>query len=299
MTQRSNVLQSFLLVTLIWSTTPLAIKWSGEGPGYVFGVIGRMLIGLSLLLIVVQLRRAPLPWHRQALHAYVAAAFGIYGTMMLVYWGSQYIPSGLTSVMFGLTPVITGVIAARVLGEDSLTLPKISGSLLGLLGLIIIFGRGHTLGGMGVQGAIAVFIGVVLQAVSAVWVKRVHANLPALTVTAGSMLIATPLFFLSWLLLDGHWPTVFPLRAVMSIVYLGGIATLIGFVMYFYLLKHMPASSVALLNLISPIFALFVGHVFNHEVIDNSVWPGAALILLGMSVYQWVKPRKQSAATGG
>lgn len=298
MTQRSNVLQSFLLVTLIWSTTPLAIKWSGEGPGYVFGVIGRMVIGLSVLLIVLRLRRAPLPWHPQAVHAYVAAAFGIYGTMMTVYWGSQFIPSGLTSVMFGLTPVITGIIAARVLGEDSLTLPKIGGSLLGLLGLIIIFGRGHTLGDMGMQGAIAVFIGVVLQAVSAVWVKRLHAHLPALSVTTGSMLIATPLFFLSWLLLDGHWPAAFPLRAVLSIVYLGGIATVIGFVMYFYLLKHMLASSVALLNLISPIFALFVGHLFNNEVIDASVWPGAALILLGMSVYQWVRPRKKTIASG-
>ena len=85
MHERPNVLNGFLLVTLIWSTTPLAIKWSGEGPGYVFGVIGRMLIGLGLLLIVVQLRRAPLPWHRQAIHTYIATAFGIYSTMILIY----------------------------------------------------------------------------------------------------------------------------------------------------------------------------------------------------------------------
>lgn len=291
MNERSNVLHSFMMVTLIWSTTPLAIKWSGEGPGYLFGVMGRMVIGLTLLLLVVHWRRGMLPWHRQAVHTYIAAGSGIFGTMLTVYWGSQYIPSGLISVLFGLTPVITGILAARVLGEDSLTLPKIAGSLLGLAGLVIIFGRGHTLGDMGVLGSVAVFIGVVLQAVSAVWVKRVHGHLPALTVTTGSMVIVTPLFLLTWLVFDGHWPQILPNHALASIIYLGAFATVVGFVMYFYLLKHMQATTVGLLNLLSPVLALFVGHVFNDEVIDSSVWPGAALILIGMSVYQWIKPR--------
>lgn len=50
-----RVLAAYISVVLLWSTTPLAIKWSGEGPGYLFGATGRMTIGalcvgLALLL---------------------------------------------------------------------------------------------------------------------------------------------------------------------------------------------------------------------------------------------------------
>lgn len=288
----STIIASFIAVVLIWSTTPLAIKWSGEGPGFMFGIAARMVIGLILLLALTAALRVKLPWHRQALHSYVAAGTGIYGTMMCVYWGAQYIPSGLISVMFGLTPIITGVMAARVLGEDSLTLPKMIGTLLGLLGLIIIFGRGSSLGELGMHGAIVVLLAVIVQSISAVWVKRVHAHLHSVSLTTGSMIIAMPFFVLTWWLLDGHWPAQLPMRAVAAIVYLGAFATVVGFTMYFYIIKHMQASSVGLLNLISPVFALFVGHWLNHEVIDSAVWIGTALILFGMSVYQWVKVRK-------
>lgn len=294
MDERNNVMQSFWAVVLIWSTTPLAIKWSSEGPGYAFGLAGRMVIGVVLLYVLLRLRGVPFPWHRTAIHAYLAAGTGIYGTMVMVYWGAQYIPSGLISVLFGLTPIVTGILAARLLKEDSLTAPKIAGSILGLVGLFIIFGQGHTLGAMAAHGSLAVFIAVVTQSASAVWLKRVNKGLSALTVTTGSMFIATPLFLITWFVMDGHWPVLMPTRALLSMLYLGGFATVVGFVMYFYLLKHMSVSTVGLLNLISPVFALFVGHLLNNEVIDSSVWPGAALILIGMSVYQWLKPRALS-----
>src|SRR5512139_3832922 len=40
-----SVPAAFLGVILIWSTTPLAIKWSAEGGGFLFGVSARMLLG--------------------------------------------------------------------------------------------------------------------------------------------------------------------------------------------------------------------------------------------------------------
>ncbi|HLF97561.1 MAG TPA: EamA family transporter, partial [Methylococcaceae bacterium] len=38
---------AYIGVILLWATTPLAIKWSGEGPGFLFGVTGRMAIGAA------------------------------------------------------------------------------------------------------------------------------------------------------------------------------------------------------------------------------------------------------------
>lgn len=41
--------------------------------------------------------------------------------MTSVYWAARFIPSGLISVLFGLRPVVAGVMAALWLGERVLT----------------------------------------------------------------------------------------------------------------------------------------------------------------------------------
>ncbi|MBU2479196.1 MAG: EamA family transporter, partial [Gammaproteobacteria bacterium] len=41
---------AFLGVILIWSTTPLAIQWSSEGGGFLFGVAARMWLGALFCL---------------------------------------------------------------------------------------------------------------------------------------------------------------------------------------------------------------------------------------------------------
>jgi drug/metabolite transporter (DMT)-like permease len=103
---------SYISVILLWATTPLAIKWSGEGPGFLFGVTARMAIGTVCVLIVLTLMQQRLAWHRKARLTYLAVALQIYGSMLPVYWAAQFIPSGWISVIFGLTPLMTALLAA-------------------------------------------------------------------------------------------------------------------------------------------------------------------------------------------
>ena len=93
-----SITAAYLGIIIIWSTTPLAIKWSGDGPGFLFGVTSRMLIGLFICLLILAFMRVRLQWHRQAVYTYLAASLGIFGSMLLVYWGAQYITSGMVSV---------------------------------------------------------------------------------------------------------------------------------------------------------------------------------------------------------
>jgi drug/metabolite transporter (DMT)-like permease len=45
-----SVPMAYIGVIMIWSTTPLAIAWSSEDVGFVFGVTSRMIIGALLVL---------------------------------------------------------------------------------------------------------------------------------------------------------------------------------------------------------------------------------------------------------
>lgn len=287
MQKRLPIVAGFFIVVLIWSTTPLAVKWSGQGPGYLFGVTARMLIGSLLMLLLVRIRRVAIPFHAAAIRTYLAAGLGIYGAMFCVYWGAQFIASGFISVIFGMTPILTGILAWFILKERGLSPLRVCGMLIGLFGLVVIFHRNLGVGHTVVLGMAAVAIGVLLHSISGVLVKRLHGNLAALSVTTGGLLVATPLYLLTWLVVDGHWPVQLPAHALWSIVYLGAVATGIGFSLYFYILKHMPASQVALLTLIAPVNALWIGRLFDHELVGPDVWLGATLILFGMSIYQW------------
>jgi drug/metabolite transporter (DMT)-like permease len=57
--------------------------------------------------------------------------------------------------------------------------------------------------------------------------------------------------------------------------------------MYFYVLKHIEASRVALVTLLTPVTALILGQLLNQERISPVVWLGTCCILVGMSLYQW------------
>lgn len=278
---------AFFALILIWSTTPLAIHWSSEGPGFLFGVAGRMALSAALCLLLMALRRERLPWDRRSRRAYIAASLGIYGSMLCVYWGAQFIPTGWISVLFGLVPAITAILAALFLQERSFTPAKAAGVVLGLAGLAAIFGHSAGLGRHTLLGVGAVLLSVVLNCISMVWVQRSGEKLSPLAVTSGGLVISVVLYLITWLALDGVWPARLPLRAAWSLIYLAVFGSAIGFMLYYYLLKHLAASKVGLIMLVTPVTSLLMGHLFNGEAVTAAVWWGTALIVAGLAAHQW------------
>ncbi len=282
-----SVPAAYLGVILIWSTTPLAVKWSSQGAGFLFGVSARMLLGTVLCLLLLRILRVRLHWHRQARRTYMASSVGIYGAMLCTYWGAQYIPSGLVSVLFGLSPLLTAVLAALFLGERALTPARVAGILLGIGGLAVIFRTQLTLQPTALYGVLALVAAATLHATSTVLVKRIGADLPALSVNGGGLLVASALYLITWLVAGGHVPAEVPARAALSIVYLGVFATLLGFSLYFYALRHLAASHIGLIPLITPVTALLLGQYLNGEHVGHMIWAGTALISSGLVLHQW------------
>jgi drug/metabolite transporter (DMT)-like permease len=281
------VLCCYFLVVAIWSTTPLTIKWSGEGAGYLFGITARMLIGTVLALLLQWLLEGGLATGSKAMQVYVAAGMAIFGAMLPVYWGAQFIPSGLISVIFGLTPIMTAWMAANILREQSLSPGKIAGAIIGLCGLLVIFWQQLHVGAYAVWGMLAVLFSVVLHSLSAVLIKRIDAGLSALSVTTGGLLFALPLFVLAYWMSGNAWPDALPARTLGSIIYLGIMGSVVGFVAYYYVLEKLSTATVSLITLMTPPAAVWLGGLLNNEQPGVSVWLGTAMVLSGLVMHQW------------
>lgn len=278
---------AFVSVVLIWSTTPLAIKWSSLGVGFSFAVFARMAIGVLLCIALLALFRIRFPMHSKARQAYVAGGVSMFTAMALTYWSAQYVSSGMIAVLFGLSPLITSLGAMLWLQEESLTRNKVAGMLLGVLGLMMVFQGGLDLGsGTGV-GLITLLLGVTAQSLGLVWVKRINDDSPPLAMTCGTLAVSLPLFLAAWALMDGHVPTGAPQQSIAATLYLGVFGSVLGFALYFYLVKHMDTGRVALITLITPVMALLLGHTLNNEAILPQVWIGTASIVAGLGLHQF------------
>ena len=278
---------AYSLVVVIWSTTPITIKWSSEGVGHLFGVSLRMALGaiVSMLLVLVYYRKFPV--NKIACKAYTASALALYGGMLPVYWGAQYISSGLVSVIFGLSPIVTGYLAWRFIHEQGFSPVKLFGAMAGVVGLLFIFFEdSQTLDGY-IYGVLAVLLAVVLHAISVVWVKSIKIDMPPLTLVAGGLLFSMPLFMMTYIIYAPPFPEYIPVKAMWSIIYLGVVGSVIGFVCFYYLLRHLAASTVALITLITPVVALWIGYMFNGESISTNIYAGTLFVLLGLGLHQW------------
>ena len=278
---------AYIGIILIWSTTPLAIQWSGHEVGFLFGITSRMMLGVVVALLVAILLSVKLPWHAAARRTYLAAGLGLFFAMTSVYWSSQFIPSGWVSVLFGLTPIITGVMATLWLTETSLTITRIVGMLLGLAGLAVMLLGSQKLGPQAAYGIAGMVFSVIAYSASAVAIKRIGADVPALATTIGGLIVTLPLLLGIYIVSGEALPTMVPPRAIAAIVYLGVIGSVLGFALYYYVLKHVDTTRVALITLITPVIALLLGHLLNGEALQTEALVGTAAILSGLLLFEY------------
>ena len=281
---------SYLSVIFIWSTTPLAIQWSGNEAGFALGVAARMVIGLAALMLLLRVMKIGFPWHLRARRIYLIGGVSLYAAMSLVYWAAQNIPSGWISVVFGLSPIITSVLARLILKDSTLTAMRLFGMTLGFLGLLLVFVEGISISAMAMLGIAATVASAFTQSLGAVLLKQQQPRQHPIAITAGSIAVALPLFIMNVLMTSGiELPDQISLRSMLAISYLGLVGSALGFPLYFYLLKNMNPERVAIITLITPVTALLLGAGLNDELISDKVWTGTGLIITGLAIYEYGK----------
>lgn len=136
-----KLLAVFLLLCTIWGSTWLFIKIGLRNlPPLSFAGV-RFIIAAAALLAVNAIRQSPLAprtradWQLVALTGFLTFTVN-YG---LLFWGEQYIASGLAALLQATIPAFGLVIAHYVLPSERLTWPKVFGVTLGLIGVGVIF----------------------------------------------------------------------------------------------------------------------------------------------------------------
>lgn len=289
--EKLSVPLAFLTVLLVWTTTPLAIQWSSEGAPMT-SAFYRMSIGMVFCVVLALLSQGKLPISNAAKHIYLVGGVSIFLGTVLFYSSAQLIPSGWVAVVFGLSPLITGVFSAIVEPESKLTPSRMIGLILGLCGLGLVFSAGLKFEDASILGLGYSAIAVTITSAASVYSRQLVKNqtITGLQITAGSLVVALPLFAATAYFVAPSFAAEFSPSAIYSIIYLGILGSGVGFTLYYFLLKRVSASKISLVGLVTPITALTLGAVLNNEPVIANVYYGAILVCTGLVLYEF-KPR--------
>src|SRR5215210_1692553 len=284
---RPAVWSLYALLVVIWSSTWVAIKVGLDDTPPLLGAGVRFVLAGAGLLILARVRRRDLRTDRVL--AAVLGALPFAATYALVYWGEQYVPSGLAAVLFGVLPIYVALIASVALQDEPLRARLFAGVGLALAGLVAAFGESVALGDerYAVAGAIACVAAPLGAAIGNVTTKRRAAGVDALVVNGwaalggGALLLAVSAPSEDW---GGATWTA---QAVGSIAYLAAIGTALAFVTLMRLLVELPAVTISFIALLLPFGALGFGAVVYGEPLTPASVAGAGLVAAGILVAQW------------
>lgn len=282
-----SVPATYLTVIFVWSTTPLGIVWSSESMDPAMASMLRMALAALLGMGLLRLMNIELPWQRQALHAYGYGVIGVFGAMYSSYLAAQFIPSGMISVFYGCAPVFSSLLAQRLLGEAAFRPLQWGALALALGGLVLVCSDRLLIEGNGLPGIALLLLSVFLFSFSGVKVKQQGAQIHPLAFSVGSMICSLPFYLAACIFSDASLPHLsLDNRSTLAVIYLAVVGSLLGFVSYYSLLRRQPAGTVAMVNLINPVFAICLGTLLNGEQLGLRLIIGSAIILSALLIFQ-------------
>lgn len=289
---RAVLLSLYAGLVLIWSSTWVAIKFGLEDTPPLLGAGVRFAIAGLVLLAVAAARRRPLRTDRVLAATLACLPFALsYG---LIYWGEQYIPSGLTAVLFGVMPLYVALLASVLLREESIHRRLVAGILVAIAGLVVAFGESLALGDeeRAAIGAAAVLVSPMASAAGNVAIKLRGGALDAVVLNGWAMSGAGMLLLLASALTESWGEAAWTGKAVGAIAYLAIIGSSVTFVTLTVLLRHLSTVTVSYIPLLLPFGALLFGAALYDEDLTLLAAIGGALVAAGLLVAQFPGRRR-------
>jgi len=284
--ERTRVVAGLCVVSFVWGSTWLAIKIGLQSVPPFFAAGVRFVIASAVLYAILRLRNIVVPWSADARRLYLTLIFLSYSIPFgIVYWGQQYIPSGLSSILFAAYPLWVALFSHLLLANERANVFKIIGIVLGFSGIYIIFsGDIHWSQEYGFLGMCAVLLSATMQGISVVLTKKYGQPISPFAMNHVGMLGGAVLLLLAAMILEPIGSAVWDGAAIGSILYLSLVGSVIVFVTYHWLLKRVQAVYLSLTSFINPIIAVILGAIILDEALSPRVFLGAGLVLGGILV---------------
>ncbi|WP_254073564.1 DMT family transporter [Acidisphaera sp. S103] len=203
----------------------------------------------------------------------------------LIVWGQTMIPSGLASAIIATTPIFSIAAIRLTSSDEQLSLAKLLGMALGLIGVAILFRLGAKPASDVSPIGIAACLGAAVSygCANALGKRFRRLSIPPVAGALGQMTCTAVMAFPLMMLLESPWQLAVPDAPVwMSMAGLVVVSTALGYVVFFRLLATAGATNTSLVTLLIPITAVLLGGLVLGETLSTDQVVGMLSIALGL-----------------
>jgi drug/metabolite transporter (DMT)-like permease len=272
------------LLAALWGSSYLLIKIAVATLPPVTLIAMRVSLAAIFLVMVMRLQGARFPRDRGTWQMLLVQAFlNSIASWTLLAWGQQHVDSGLAGVLNSTSPIFVLFITLLITRHEAVTAWKLTGALLGVVGVVLIVGL-DALRGLGQQiaGQLAVLLSALLYACAAIYGKRFSSISPTVT-AAGTMIWATACLVPLSLVADRPWTLSPSAHSVIAALVLGLLSTGVALLLYFRLLRTVGSMGVASQSFLRAGVSVLLGIYVLGEEITLGIGIGLIAIILGVA----------------
>ncbi len=289
----------FLVATLIWGSTWIAITYQlGSVPPEV-SVVYRFALAAALLLGWSVIARVRLRYSlRQHLLMAAQGALLFGANYVLIYHSERFLASGLVAVVFSLI-VFCNMLGMRLFFSRPIALRMVAGAVSGVGGIALLFlpelvrFQG---GARGATGLVLAALGTLVASLGTMVAARNHRSGLPVQASAGFGMMYGAAFVAMWIAARGiEWRFAATAAYLGSLVYLALFGSVLAFVSYLTLVGRIGADRAGYVGVAVPVVALTLSSFLEGYRWTGTAVFGLALCLAG-NVLVLMKPAERPGA---
>lgn len=286
----NRILFPFIALCLIWGSTWYFIKISlNAGVPPFYGVGLRFLFSGIIFFVYIYYKKLSIPTTPQAIKLYLS--FGLLNFSLsygMTYWATQYIYSSISSILWGLFPLFTSLMAHFMIKDDPderLNKNKIGALMVGLTGVAIMSANQEIdLASQSFSAILALISVIIIAAYPSVQYKKYNDEVGPYQMNAVcQVMTGIVMLSMSSVFNEDLSIIVWNNELILSTLYLIVFGGFISWGIYFWLYQHLNVTQVTYVAIFPPIVAIFLGWVFLGEILSSQEIIGT-LLILGSSI---------------
>lgn len=283
------------VLSLIWGSTWIVIaKGLGSLPPFTSAGVRFGLAAAVMALIAPYFAKregGAKPKPRLWIQVGLTSFFASYA---IVYWTETRLPSSLTCILWSVFPMMMAVSSHVFLGHRLRGVRPWLGFVLGFVGVVLLYATDvRALGPEALVAALVLLGSPLVSCYSTTVLKRDGKGVSSVLVNRNGMVLGAVLLSALAFAFERDLPRAWDGTAIASVLYLALVGTVLGFGLYFWLLRHVPAHELSLISYLTPAVAVVLGAVFGGEQLTLFTLAGCATILAG--VFLVMRPGKTRA----